>query len=547
MIAACYGCQGHSFNSAPFLDVAYWYYSADMAGQFSGVDKFTFSSHVNQNDTIVGNWNGEYIKPKILYAPTRKADNHLLPSLATKNSDGSIGLGSGRQVTKSGSVTQMLMKPLKFKNILGDYYIRLGTSGADSQTTVFLGQSYTSYGGDGDDVIQTSFASDVISGGKGNDNLDGNRGSDTYIYYQGDGHDVIHDISGRDELVLYGFPSNSSITAAVADDYVRVSVGSAAVADIAMQRSFNPFNSFVVRLDGSDEALEINDLLSGKVNHTKTVSVSCPIDVEVIDGATGAVVHTLRDGQEETSYTPYGSFYVYPDEDGEYVKYLDLFEGYSVRIVGVGSGTMDIFVQDISDDLYDPAPFVAEDVPITGETIATIEENTGGKTLLIDTDGDGTTDTTLPLTEKDLCAEGHHCGRGVLTAGSENVILYTCSICGETRYESAAQSVPKAAYTITVNASPTAGGSVSGGGDYDEGAPVTVKAVANSGYRFVCWTEDGATVSTDAGYTFTVQADRTLTAVYERTGGGMDPGVFIAVGAAIFLTMLLIVRFFCII
>lgn len=71
-------------------------------------------------------------------------------------------------------------------------------------------------------------------------------------------------------------------------------------------------------------------------------------------------------------------------------------------------------------------------------------------------------------------------------------------------------------YTVSVSASPETGGTVSGGGTYPENTSVTVTAVAKEGYRFVQWTEGGSAVSDSAEYTFTVTADRTLTAVFER-------------------------------
>lgn len=71
-------------------------------------------------------------------------------------------------------------------------------------------------------------------------------------------------------------------------------------------------------------------------------------------------------------------------------------------------------------------------------------------------------------------------------------------------------------YNIAVSANPTAGGTVSGGGTYDENASVTVTATANSGYSFVKWTENGEQVSTDASYTFTATSDRTLVAEFEE-------------------------------
>jgi len=82
-------------------------------------------------------------------------------------------------------------------------------------------------------------------------------------------------------------------------------------------------------------------------------------------------------------------------------------------------------------------------------------------------------------------------------------------------------------YTVTVKTSPATGGTVSGGGSYDEGKSVTVKAVANSNYRFVGWTENGTTISTNATYEFTAEANRSLTAVFEPNssgdGGGFTP------------------------
>ena len=70
-------------------------------------------------------------------------------------------------------------------------------------------------------------------------------------------------------------------------------------------------------------------------------------------------------------------------------------------------------------------------------------------------------------------------------------------------------------YTISVNANPTNGGTVTGGGSYNYGASCTVTATANTGYDFVNWTENGTPVSSDATYTFSVTGYRTLTANFE--------------------------------
>ena len=70
-------------------------------------------------------------------------------------------------------------------------------------------------------------------------------------------------------------------------------------------------------------------------------------------------------------------------------------------------------------------------------------------------------------------------------------------------------------FTITVSANPTIGGSVTGGGTYNQGQSCTVTAAANASYSFVNWTENGNVVSTNRNYTFTVTSNRTLVANFQ--------------------------------
>ncbi len=68
-------------------------------------------------------------------------------------------------------------------------------------------------------------------------------------------------------------------------------------------------------------------------------------------------------------------------------------------------------------------------------------------------------------------------------------------------------------HSVVVSADPPDGGNASGAGQFDFGASVTVTADANTGYRFVNWTEAGSQVSGDAEYTFTMpDRDRALVA-----------------------------------
>nr|HMT20896.1 FG-GAP-like repeat-containing protein [Promineifilum sp.] len=78
---------------------------------------------------------------------------------------------------------------------------------------------------------------------------------------------------------------------------------------------------------------------------------------------------------------------------------------------------------------------------------------------------------------------------------------------------------PMANFTISVSASPGAGGTVGGGGSAGAGTMQTVTASANSGYTFSNWTEGATVVSTSASYTFLVTGARTLVANFTSSGG----------------------------
>lgn len=85
-------------------------------------------------------------------------------------------------------------------------------------------------------------------------------------------------------------------------------------------------------------------------------------------------------------------------------------------------------------------------------------------------------------------------------------------------------------YTITVSASPSAGGSVAGGGTFAAGSQRTVTASANSGYVFANWTENGSVVSSTATYSFTINANRNLVANFTSTPTLLPPPTLVSPG-----------------
>ena len=71
-------------------------------------------------------------------------------------------------------------------------------------------------------------------------------------------------------------------------------------------------------------------------------------------------------------------------------------------------------------------------------------------------------------------------------------------------------------YSLTLTVSPADAGTVSGAGDYEEGAQVPITATASAGYQFVSWNMGEEVISEASSFTYTMPAeDVTLTAHFE--------------------------------
>lgn len=67
-------------------------------------------------------------------------------------------------------------------------------------------------------------------------------------------------------------------------------------------------------------------------------------------------------------------------------------------------------------------------------------------------------------------------------------------------------------YSVSINASPSQGGTMSGMGSYNSGTTVTINAIPNAGYTFSNWTENGTIVSSNASYSFVINSSRAFVA-----------------------------------
>ena len=72
--------------------------------------------------------------------------------------------------------------------------------------------------------------------------------------------------------------------------------------------------------------------------------------------------------------------------------------------------------------------------------------------------------------------------------------------------------------TLSLSVSPSGAGTVSGAGQYDNGASATITATANSGYTFTRWS-DG---DTNASRSVTMDADKSLSAIFTATSGDVN-------------------------
>jgi hypothetical protein len=73
--------------------------------------------------------------------------------------------------------------------------------------------------------------------------------------------------------------------------------------------------------------------------------------------------------------------------------------------------------------------------------------------------------------------------------------------------------------TITASANPSNAGSIIGTGEFTVGSMVNLQAVANDGYKFYNWTENGNVVSTNTIYSFVASVNRSLVANFLSTVG----------------------------
>ena len=78
------------------------------------------------------------------------------------------------------------------------------TGGVGDDTLDGNGGNDTIYGGPGNDYININNATNTVHGGTGNDYINGSSGNDTYHYNRGDGFDTIVEYNGSNDKIIFG-------------------------------------------------------------------------------------------------------------------------------------------------------------------------------------------------------------------------------------------------------------------------------------------------------------------------------------------------------
>ena len=430
LVAARYGCIGESVNAISVLDALYYHQPLAMGENYHGINRWGFKDHANMYDIAAGMYEqyfGVKIKPYSSYynnVPNvelnHNAENELTsavakllaigttmlhcPALADCHSmDSIVRLNSNKKVVMMGEHSNFRVVTGTTSNLDNFKAVDFGWSGSDEFSfSFFNGRARAMLGGDGTDYLTASNKQDKLVGGRGNDTLCGGSDDDIYIYYKGDGYDTIQDSEGSDCLYMCNFSSSDGINIVTDSDYdyIYVKHNGDDLVRIAKQGrrvlSNDSFKIIIVNTDGTTSEFDITSAFRYN-DFWAYLDVACPVSVEILD-ADGNVVFTVEDGAVGYHITDYGNFYIYKEEEGSYGKHLELVDGYTARIVGNDSGTMDISYAPATDEGAGAITSVT-DVPVSAAFTAEVQlEQTGEAILTMDTDGDGATDMVTEIT-----------------------------------------------------------------------------------------------------------------------------------------------------
>lgn len=354
-----FGIKAVTFDSAPTSAVGYYYFPAVVAQTFTGADTTAYVEHINEHCPVglleFNIRNG--VRHKNLIGKSISFDAHKRDSIIIEK-DGMAELSNIVDENKVSHYTvsvgqhneyfalalllpgynighavvanniypkgSLVMGSSKGESLFGN------TSGGAGLNTI-IPHTDVMYGGNGNDTFYGYMGDDYFVGGNGNDTFKSDGGDDTYYYYKGQGVDTIYDGSGNDKIYLLGFDSSDNITVDSKSDEKWIYIKHEGKTIIKIRNyQDKPLgnsltHSFEVFTGNDTTGIKIMDW--GKATSVKQIKIACPVEVSVYS-ADGEELITLPDSQMETVDIDEGFFSVaFDEESGEYIKYLDLFEG----------------------------------------------------------------------------------------------------------------------------------------------------------------------------------------------------------------------------
>lgn len=178
----------------------------------------------------------------------------------------------------------------------------------------------------------------------------------------------------REMTKLYGFSSGDRISVVNTVNFTYIQCNGEDIIKISKNRSMLKTNSFVLEIMDGTSVLQQEKLMDWNIwKSVRTYKIACPVSVQVYDDTTGEMVGEVKDGAEYNENTEYGNLYsIYNEETGEYDKMLDLTEGYSVKIVGENSGTMDVSITETAENGKE-STYSVNEVPVSRDEVFTVE------------------------------------------------------------------------------------------------------------------------------------------------------------------------------
>lgn len=308
----------------------------------------------------------------------------------------------------------------------------------------------------------------------------------------------------RGMTIINGGTINTSVIEA------SVIITSQIIANAIRTNMLNVNNKFIVNTDGS---VNMNGSITNETERVKTILSNGFLRLMAMSEGYNAFYEILRinanenydpemfmmsrtHGVRNISITPNGITFDFVNTSGINVGGRSSL---TIDPTVIGSGMTNAIIRKTSDGML----YVAEDSELKYK-------------LTINVSGEGTTSpapgVSYVTNGKNIALyaypdEGYEFDRWSDGGAQRHTIVVSYDDYSVTAYFTKKQSEK---YTVSLQVSPAGSGTVSGGGTYEQGTRRTVSATANSGWRFVRWSDGGS-----QSHTVTWDANKTLTAYFE--------------------------------